>query len=150
VGRLRPSEERAQDRDSFLEPLDALAGALAPYLVTRSELSIRNPAERAKALGYGVTTPRLVRELLGVADRARAALPRVTAPTLYIQSREDNRLDRTVAERSFAALGARVKRLEWVEGCGHIITVDYGRERVVELVAEWLAEHLRPGIASGV
>jgi carboxylesterase len=133
-----------------LARVSPLAGVLAPYLVTRSELSIRDPAERDKALGYGVTTPRLVRELLGIADSARAALPHVSAPTLYVQSREDNRLDPTVAERSFAALGARVKRLEWVEGCGHIITVDYGRERVVELVAEWLAEHLRPGITSGV
>src|ERR687886_876172 len=68
-----------------LARVSPLAGALAPYLVPRSELSIRNPAERAKALGYGVTTPRLVRELLGVADRARAALPHVGAPTLYVQ-----------------------------------------------------------------
>ena len=133
-----------------LARVSPLAGALAPYLVSRSELSIRDPVERVKALGYGVTTPRLVRELLGLADRARAALPHVSAPTLYVQSREDNRLDPAVAERSFAALGARVKRLEWVGGCGHIITVDYGRERVVELVAEWLAEYLRPEIASGV
>jgi len=66
------------------------------------------------------------------------ALPRVVAPTLVIQSREDNRIGIEDAERSFAQLGAREKRLEWVTGAAHVITVDYGRERVIELLASWM------------
>jgi esterase/lipase len=42
------------------------------------------------------------------------------------------------AERSFEALGAEEKRLEWLSGCGHVITADYCKERVAELVLEWL------------
>jgi esterase/lipase len=38
-------------------------------------------------------------------------------------------------------LGAREKRLVWTEGAGHIITVDYGRERVFTEVEKWLRTH---------
>ena len=34
---------------------------------------------------------------------------------------------------------AREKKLEWIEGGGHIITVDYGRDKVFEEVANWIA-----------
>ena len=62
-----------------------------------------------------------------------------------IQSREDNRITVDSCQRSFDALGAREKRLLWVEGAGHIITVDYGRERVLEALAGWMEEHAKAG-----
>jgi len=75
-------------------------------------------------------------------QRAVAALPSVTAPTLMIQSREDNRIDAEAAEQAFRQLGAREKRLEWITGAAHIVTVDYGRERVIDLLASWMEEKL--------
>lgn len=125
-----------------------LAGLLVPYLSSEDTRSIRDPTERARALGYGATTPRLVAELVTVADRARAGLGRVRAPTLYVQSREDNRLTAAGAARAFGALGASEKRLEWVEGCGHVITVDYQRERVAALVLAWMDGRVRREYAS--
>ena len=59
-----------------------------------------------------------------------------------IQSREDPRVAPSIAERAFASLGATDKRLVWTEGAGHIITVDYGRERVFEEVSTWLSAHM--------
>lgn len=122
-----------------------LTGALAPYILSRSRASIHDPAARARSLAYGASTPRLIAELVRLADRARQALPQVRAPTLYVQSREDNRLLPAAAERAFAALGARTKHLEWLTGCGHVITVDYGRDRVAALTADWLREHMEQG-----
>jgi len=72
------------------------------------------------------------------ADDARAVLARVTAPTLYVQSREDNRITVDVATRAFARITADPKRLELLTGCGHVLTVDYCHERVEALVLEWL------------
>ena len=118
------------------------------YLVARGgERSVHDEVERAKTLSYRVTTPRLLHELVTLADRARAALGRITAPTLIIQSREDNRIAPEVAERAHDALGARERRLVWVERCGHVITVDFGRERVFALVREWLGAHHAPARA---
>jgi carboxylesterase len=119
-------------------------GVVMPYVGGDGTQSIHDPAARAEALAYGATTPQLVRELVRAADAARAALPRVTAPTLYVQSREDNRITPEVAARAFASIGARTKRLEMLSGCGHVLTVDFCRDRVAQLVIDFLA-----GVTSG-
>jgi len=113
-------------------------GLILPYVGGEGAQSILDPAARAEALAYGATTPQLVRELVKCADAARASLARIHAPTLYVQSREDNRITPEVASRAFALLGARTKKLEMLEGCGHVLTVDFCRERVAALVREWL------------
>jgi len=86
-------------------------------------------------------TGRALFELSRVMNRARKALPAVTAPTLILQSREDPRISPAVAEFALKELGAKEKRLVWTEGAGHIITVDYGRERVFSEVEKWLRAH---------
>lgn len=128
----------------------ALTAVLAPYVGGRAgERSIFDADERARGLGYGLTTPRLLGELAGLADRARAALGDVKAPTLLIQSRDDHRLSPAVAEQAVADLGAREVRLEWLDDCGHVITVDRERTRVFSLVGEWLARHAPAADAPG-
>lgn len=125
-----------------------IVGLLAPYLSGGSELSIHDDAERELSLAYRATTPRLLAELGRIADAGRAALPLLTMPTLLIQSREDNRIAASVAEEAISSIGSRRKRLEWLQGCGHVITVDRGRDRVLQLVAEWLDEHTGPATAA--
>jgi carboxylesterase len=106
-----------------------------------SPRSILNPEERAKNLGYGVYTSRLLYELSRLASEARRTLERITVPTLIIQSRADPRIAPRVAEEALRRLGTSEKRLVWSEGGGHIITVDYGRERVFEETAAWIDTH---------
>ena len=114
-----------------------------PYLLSRSESSILDPEARRKALGRGITTPRLLHELSLVVQRARAALPRVAAPTLVIHSRHDPRVTMAHAEAAFASLGSGEKTLEWVERSGHVISVDFDRELVAQHVIDWLESHVR-------
>ena len=106
-----------------------------------SPRSILDPEERAKNLGYGVYTGRLLYELWRLAAQARRVLGDITVPTLVLQSRADPRVAPTVAERALALLGAKEKRLEWIEGGGHIITVDYGRDKVFDEVTSWITSH---------
>jgi carboxylesterase len=113
-------------------------GMVVPAFESAEGFSIRDPDERKKSLAYGAFTAGALRALHATVRRAVAALPRITAPTLVIQSREDNRIRVEDAEQAFARLGAREKRLEWVTGAAHIITVDYGRERVIEMLASWM------------
>jgi esterase/lipase len=47
----------------------------------------------------------------------------------------------SVAEDAFAAVATAEKKLVWIEGAGHIITVDYGREKLFQEVKSWLAAH---------
>jgi carboxylesterase len=118
-----------------------LWGRLAGEINGRNPRSIRDPIEREKNLAYGAVTARALFELSRVMIRARKALPRVTAPTLIVQSREDPRVAPEVAEFAVKQIGAKEKRLVFTEGAGHIITVDYGRERVFSEVEKWLRAH---------
>ena len=115
-------------------------GPIAGVQRSSSPRSILDPEERKKNLGYGAYTARLLYELWRLAAQARRALSSITAPTLVIQSKADPRISSSVAERALAALGAKDKKLCWAEG-GHIITVDFGREKVFAEVTDWLNRH---------
>jgi len=118
-----------------------LWGPFVPLVESTEGLSIFDPEERTKNLAYGVFTAGALRALYETVRRAASASPRVKAPTLVVQSREDNRISVAAAERAFAKLGATEKRLEWISGASHVITVDFGREHVFELLASWLEKH---------
>ena len=128
-----------------------LWGKLVGQVNGRSPESIHDPIEREKNLAYGYITGRELHELSTVVRRARKSLTDVRAPTLIIQSREDPRCSPATAEFTLRTLGSAEKELVWTEGAGHIITVDYGRERVFAEVERWLSSHLgqgRPGAAA--
>jgi carboxylesterase len=125
-----------------------LWGKLAGQMKGRNPRSIRDPIEREKNLAYGTVTGRELHELSRIVRLARQALGDVRAPTLIIQSREDPRLSPAVAEFALRTLGSEEKKLVWTDGAGHIITVDYGRERVFAEVERWLSTHEDPGAAA--
>lgn len=123
-------------------------GRLVGELNAHHPESIRDPIEREKNLAYGSVTGRGLHQLRKVVRRARKALADVRAPTLLIQSTDDPRCSRRGAEQAFQKLGAREKKLVWTEGAGHVITVDYGRERVYDEVIAWLDTHTHGGAAA--
>ena len=116
-------------------------GRAAGLRKSNSPRSILDPEERKKNLGYGAYTGRLLYELWRMSEQAQRALRHVTAPTLLIQSKADPRIAPSVAERAFATLSAKEKKLSGAEGGGHIITVDFGREKVFEEVTDWIVKH---------
>jgi carboxylesterase len=121
--------------------LSHIAQLVSPYFPARDRRSVRDPVAAAKGLAFGVFTPAAARALRTVADGAFEALARVRAPTLIVQSPDDNRVPPAVAERALRRLASHDKRLEWVHDGGHVITVDFGRERVFALTAAWLESH---------
>jgi len=116
-------------------------GWFSPVLASAEGLSILNPDEARQNLAYGIFTVGALRALHAIVRRAFASLPTVAAPTLIVQSRTDNRIDPSVAEGALAKLGAHEKRLEWITGAAHVITVDYGYERVIALAGDWMTQH---------
>ena len=125
-----------------------LWGRFVGEVNARNPRSIRDPIEREKSLAYGAVTGRELHELSEVVRCARQALTNVRAPALIIQSREDPRCSPETAEFALKTLGSGEKRLVWTEGAGHIITVDYGRERVFSEVERWLNAHRSPAAAA--
>lgn len=131
-----------------LARLGRVWGPLLPYLPSVSGGSIRDEQAASRSLGRGLTTAAALRAFASVAERAEAALPRIAAPTLVIQSRTDNRISPAVAKRAFAKIGARDKSIVWTDGAGHVLSVDFGKERVFALTAEWLRAHGASGVAA--
>lgn len=121
--------------------LSWLWGIVTPIVDSTDGVSIFDDAEQNKNLAYGVFTAGALRALYETVRRADAALPQVYTPTLVVQSREDNRISENAAGRAFAKLGAPDKHIEWISGAAHVITVDFGREHVFELLASWLERH---------
>jgi carboxylesterase len=115
-------------------------GLVQPYVGGRGDGSVHDPAAREASFAYGVFPPAALRALVRTAAAGREALARVTAPTLLINSREDNRIPAAVATASTQGLRAPTER-HWVAGCGHVITVDYCKDTVAELVLSFLARH---------
>jgi carboxylesterase len=123
-------------------------GWLIPYFSTMGRRSIQDPSAASRALGHGILTPAALHALQDTMIAGATALPRVTAPTLVVQSRQDNRITVESAERGFARLGATEKRLVWTNGAGHVISVDYGFQNVFDLTTDWLQSHV-PTAAHG-
>lgn len=122
--------------------LSRVWGPLAPFVSAGGSRSILDPVAALENRAYGAFTPAALRALSDVVRRARAALPNVKAPTLMIQSRSDNRIAASSAAAAFERLGAHEKRLQWVTGAAHVITVDYGRELVAAAVGDWMDARL--------
>ena len=129
-------------RASAFAAFHRLVSLVKPFLLSKSESSILDPVARSQALGKGVATPRLLRELSLVVGEARRAARKVTAPTLVIHSRRDPRIAIDDAEAAFAGLGPSEKQLEWVEHSGHVISVDHDRELVASRTVAWLESHV--------
>jgi carboxylesterase len=118
-----------------------LWGSVIPVVSTSSDLSVLDPRARAVSLGYGAFTGRSLRALESTAMSGYNALAEVRAPTLVMQSTSDNRVSTATTTRAFERLGSTEKRIEWIEGAGHVITVDFGWPRVVALAADWMDSH---------
>lgn len=124
-----------------LAPAAGLINLMIPYLQGGDKtLSILDPRARAETLGAGGAPPKRIRDLVAVAHDARFAAADVRAPTLLVHSRTDYRIPVALAERHAAFFsGAEIVEQVWVEGGGHVITVDFCREQVWSLTAGWLA-----------
>lgn len=116
-------------------------GMATAYLRGRGTASVHDPAARPGSRAYGTFSPGALRALVATADAGRRALPRLTLPVLVVNSEQDNRIPPPLAREALRTLRTLRTPTEshWVSGCGHVITVDYCKDVVAELVRAFLA-----------
>lgn len=125
----------------WVTPIWPIWSLVRPFFTSDKESSIREPNARADSLGYGITTPRLLRELRNVVDRGIASSARQNVPTLMIASEHDYRIPAETARAIFDHIGSSEKELRWVRRSGHVVTVDFDREEVAALTVDWIRRH---------
>lgn len=114
----------------------------APYFVSSGgERSIHDPVARRAALGPGIVTASALQALSAVAQDAERVVGQLVVPTLYVQSVHDNRVSKESASVHYSVIPATKKQMVWLEDSGHIISADFERARVAQLVADWFDAH---------
>lgn len=111
---------------------------LTRYISGGGRRSIHDAEVQAKSISYGCSTRRSLEALEVIARGCALRLGFVHAPTLVIQSEEDNRLPADQSRRAIARIGAADRTVHWTKGAGHVLTLDYGWEQVAATTAEWL------------
>ncbi len=82
----------------------------------------------------------------GRPDLAGGSLQEVAAPTLLIVGSEDPEV-LALNRRAYETLSCE-RRLEVVDGAGHLFEEPGALERVAQLAGEWFLQHLDPDLAS--
>lgn len=111
-----------------------------PYVRGGGDASIHDPVARGESRSYGSFSGGALTALLTTADAGRTALASLTLPTLVVHSENDNRIPRASAEEALRLLRAPNEQ-HWVTGCGHVVTVDYCKDTVADIVLAFLARH---------
>ncbi len=83
-------------------------------------------------LGYRDTPVGVAAELFDLIRAMRVALPRVTAPTLVVQSRTDLTVKPKSGTQIYEKLTTDFKRLSWLDNSSHVATLDTERDALAD------------------
>ena len=114
--------------------------SLMPFVRGGGEMSVHDPVARDASRAYGTFSAGALSALVDTAAAGRRVVPRLRLPTLIINSEHDNRIPRALAQTAVNAFTVPVEA-HWLDGCGHVITVDYCKDAVADLVLAFLARH---------
>jgi carboxylesterase len=120
--------------------LSWLWSPVMPYVRGGGEESVHDPVAREASRAYGSFSAGALSALVDTAAAGRRAIPSLHLPTLIINSERDNRIPHGLAQNAVNTFTVPVEA-HWLEGCGHVITVDYCKGTVADLVLAFLARH---------
>jgi len=100
---------------------------------------IADPIARAASPSYRAMPLSGVLELLRCQRVVRAELGRVTQPALLLQGRHDHSVPLANLELLRTSIASRQVEVHVLDRSWHVVTVDYDREEVARLTADFLA-----------
>jgi carboxylesterase len=111
----------------------------APPVVPGVGSDIKKPGE--VELAYPVVPVPTMRHLYALIAVTRELLPRVTCPTLVFQSRDDHVVVPDNAPYIVEHVGARDRRLIWLEDSYHVATLDNEKEQMAAEIVRFIQTH---------
>lgn len=104
---------------------------------------LKDKAQLREVWSYSHTPLRAVREILALQREVRRLLPRLHQPLLVMQGRHDRTVRGASAHAVIDGVASVDKELVWLEGSGHIVSVDADRDDVFALTARFIAARPR-------
>jgi carboxylesterase len=111
--------------------------------VPKGEPDWQNPQAALDHVSYPFYPTRSLAELRDLLAEMRAALPKVSAPTLLVHSRQDKGVSPQNAESIYARLGCSQKQILWLENSGHIVTREPEQSRLFQAIHQFIQSHTR-------
>ncbi|MGH7783319.1 MAG: alpha/beta hydrolase [Candidatus Binatia bacterium] len=96
------------------------------------------------AVGYPVFFLKTLADLDRLYDVVTADLPKIIAPTLVLQSSEDDFTSVRNSEFVLSRIASAEKKLVLLDDSYHVITVDRQRDRVAQELQDFIAAHTNP------
>jgi len=132
--------------------------ALAPFVMSKDPRRFLTPVIRLvvqsiPGVGNDVADPEMreivydrvpvhaAGSMLQFTAKVRGGLDDVIAPLLIVHSRNDHTAHPANAELIHRSVSSADKRIEWLERSYHVITIDYDRDRVAELTADFIKDN---------
>lgn len=124
-------------------PVEPIVKAIAPWVphLPSHTLPIRDAQMRQQAEAAAFFTSfnlRAVCSALDLIAQVETELPRITTPTLILQTRADQVVDPQGAQWIYDQLGSTHKELYWLERSQHLLPLDEERDEVIAKVAKFL------------
>ena len=112
------------------------------YFVKYLPKQKRNYHEAAKYnVAYDKMPTKPIGSILQMIKTAKAEyIPKIEIPCLVMQSKIEHTVAPKSAQYIYDNIKSQVKKLVWIEHCGHILTLDNEREKVFELVGEFFSQ----------
>lgn len=131
----------ALHRDHRVRFLAPLVGCLRPIWRWHGDgrFDLVDQTRSAALVRYPRFSVRMLRELVRLERRARAALPRVCLPVLLVQARQDRTVPPHHGEVIWREIGSARKQRLWLERSGHEMVVDHEAPRLYEAVLRFCA-----------
>lgn len=136
VAMSTPEHMPADARLRFIKPLSLLK----PFMA-KGEPNWYDQAAYRDHVSYPADPTRAYAELRDLLQVMRASLSKVSAPTLLINSQNDQAVkpaDRH-QELIYQAIGSLEKQTLWVEKSSHVVTRDAEREKVFQAAGDFIA-----------
>lgn len=110
------------------------------YIKKQHPPDIKDPSVDENNPFYEFYPVNTLKHLIDTMKEGRELLPKITCPILIIQSKGDIDLSEKGPEYIYKNAASTDKKVVWLERSGHIITLDYDRDRVNEEVYKFVAK----------
>jgi carboxylesterase len=125
-------------------PLEAYIWSLGFIIpeVPRIRLPIFDPQmqKAARAAAFFMTfNIAATRSAMNLIEQVKPKLTEIRNPTLILQSPKDTVVAPSSATFLYDRIGSQTKQLHWLKTSDHVVTLDYEREEVFEIISTFLA-----------